>query len=314
VTPDAYRTGSIRYLDEHGGGLADATIRRVRASTFPGIRDPAVVAERLNLKDGAAYAAFRKASPCGIPDDAPWPDATTTYSKEHHITGASHKPPVFSTRSTFSRALKEFMPPGSTWYSDVSLQRQPDCDGNAYSRLFAEETTGYGLTYYAPRKDTNTLCTQLDQQVAWVATHIPGVKLTVLHSDFASEIARQNHGNDFIVHALSRWLDLHPGVRIVPYPPYSQSYNKSENTWGRIHGLSHTNARRARLGPGGSRRPRRPRRRRRPRRPRRSRRRPRQPRRPRRPRRRPRQPRRPRRPRRRPRQPRRSRRPRRRPR
>ena len=71
----------------------------------------------------------------------------------------------------------------------------------------------------------------------------------VLRCDFGSEIARQNHGDNFIVSALSRWVDAHPGFRVVPCPPYRQAYNKSENTWGRIHGLAHTNARRARLGP-----------------------------------------------------------------
>jgi hypothetical protein len=81
------------------------------------------VAERLNLKDGAAYSAFRSASPHGIPDDAPWPDASTLYSMEHHITGASPKPPVYAARSNFTRTIQECLPTGSTWFTDISMQR-----------------------------------------------------------------------------------------------------------------------------------------------------------------------------------------------
>jgi hypothetical protein len=48
-----------------------------------------------------------------------------------------------------------------------------------------------------------------------VATNVPGGRFTTLKCDFGSEIARQNHGNDYIVSALSRWLDAHPGFRIL---------------------------------------------------------------------------------------------------
>ena len=106
--------GTVHYLDSQHGGIAvaDASVRRVRASPFPGLRDAAIVAERLNPKDGAAYAAFRTANPDGIPDDAPWPDPDTTYSKEHHIVGAGHKPRVFASRSFFTTTIRECMPPG----------------------------------------------------------------------------------------------------------------------------------------------------------------------------------------------------------
>ena len=241
------RTGllRLRYLTTPG----PVTVHRVRATAFPAHRDAAILAERLNLKDGAAYTAFRKASPFGIADDAPWPDPDTTYDRPHHLAGAGKKHPVFSQRPTFSLTLKDCMPPGSTWYTDISLQRPTDIDGYSYSRLFAEEHTGYASIYPSSRKDTDTLCAHLDQHASWVATTVPGGKFTTLKCDFGSEIARQNHGNQFIVAALSRWLDDHPGFRVIPCPPYRQAYNKSENTWGRIHGLAHTNARRARLGP-----------------------------------------------------------------
>jgi hypothetical protein len=37
--------------------------------------------------------------------------------------------------------LRDTMPPGHVWWTDVSNMRPPDFDGNVYSRLFAEERT-----------------------------------------------------------------------------------------------------------------------------------------------------------------------------
>ena len=247
VSIDHARAGllQVRYTAITG----PATVHRIRAAAFPAVRDPAALAERLNLKDGAAYTAFRKASPFGIAPDAPWPDPDTLYDRTHHLVGAGKRHPVFSQRPTFSLTLKDCMPPGSTWYSDISLPRTPDTDGYTYSRLFADEHTGYGVIYPSSRKDTDTLCAHLDAHVSWVATNVPGGRFMTLKCDFGSEFARQNHGDNYIVSALSRWLDSHPGFRVIPCPPHRPAYNKSENTWGRIHGLAHTNARRARLGP-----------------------------------------------------------------
>ena len=87
--------------------------------------------------------------------------------------------------------------PGHLWYTDISLQRPPDADGNTYSRLFAEEHTGFARTYRSPRKDSPTLTSQLDDHATWVRTNVPG-------ASFMDEIVRQNHGDNILTTELSK--------------------------------------------------------------------------------------------------------------
>jgi hypothetical protein len=129
-------------------GPTTADVLRTRAATFPALRSISTIAERLNLKDGAAYRAFRNASPFGIADDAPRPkDDTAPIDQEYFVTGAGRKPSIFHSRPPLSIAIRNHMPPGSVWFTDISLQRPPDHQGNCYSRLFAEEHCGYASTY-----------------------------------------------------------------------------------------------------------------------------------------------------------------------
>ena len=173
------------------------------------------------------------------------------FEQAHFITGAGRRPNIYHSRPPLSIAIKDHMPPGSVWYTDISLQRPPDHQGHRYSRLFAEEHFGYASTYYSANKDSDTLTLQLDAHATWVRQNVPGGCFLVLRCDFASEIVRQNHGGDYYTQAKSRYCDAHPGFRVLPCPPHSPALNRSEGTWGRIHGLAHINAQRARIGPLG---------------------------------------------------------------
>jgi hypothetical protein len=244
-TPDADVPPAVRYTT----ALHQTTILRVRNSAFPAHRDAMLLAQRLNLRDGAAYRAFRQANPYGIADNAPWPEDTADFSQGLHYLGAGRRPPAHHQRHVIAATLRNYMPPGHVWWTDISLQRLPDFAGNTFSRLFAEENTTFACTYYSARKDSSTLIAQLDEHAAWVAANVPGGRFTVLRCDFASEIVRQGHGDDIYTQALSRYCDANPHFRVVPCPPHSQAFNRAENTWGRIHGGAHINALRARLGP-----------------------------------------------------------------
>jgi hypothetical protein len=195
-------------------------VLRTRAATFPALRSISTIAERLNLKDGAAYRAFRNASPFGIADDAPWPkDDTAPIDQEYFVTGAGRKPSIFHSRPPLSVAIRNYMPPGSVWFTDISLQRPPDHQGHCYSRLFAEEHCGYASTYYSASKDSDTLTRQLDEHATWVRQNVPGGCFSVLRCDFASEIVRQNHGDDYYTQALSRTATHIPVSALCPARP-----------------------------------------------------------------------------------------------
>ena len=147
--------------------------------------------------------------------------------------------------------LRDTVPHGYVWWTDVSNQRPPDFDGHVYSRLFAEERTGCAHTYYSSRKDAVTLIEHIGEMVTWINQHVPGGKLMVLRCDFASEAVKQGHGDDIYTAAMAAYCDANPGFRFVPVAPNSQALNRAENTWGRIHGGAYLNARRARIGATG---------------------------------------------------------------
>jgi len=138
-TDPAAHTAAIRYLS----APPQTSILRIRNSAFPAARDATTLAQRLNLRDGAAYRAFRQANPYGIADDAPWPEDSADFSQGLHYLGSGRRPPAHHTRHAISATIRDYMPPGHTWWTDISLQRPPDFEGNTYSRLFAEDNTTY---------------------------------------------------------------------------------------------------------------------------------------------------------------------------
>ena len=224
----------------------------VRATAFPPLQSLDVLAERLNLNTASALASFVDACPLGVASGIkrllePGKD----YSRGLASAALLKAPAIHASRYTISVALRDSVPHGHIWWTDVSNARPPDFDGHVYSRLFAEERTGCATTFYSSRKDAATLLEQMDEMVTWINAHVPGGKLQVLRCDFASEAVRQGHGDAIYTAAMASYCDSHPGFRFVPVAPNSQALNRAENTWGRVHGGAYLNARRARIGPIG---------------------------------------------------------------
>ncbi len=95
------------------------------------------------------------------------------------------------------------MPPGHMWWTDISNQRPPDWEGNTYSRLFSEGRSHGAAKFYSPRKDSSTLIDHFDRMHVWISQHAPGGALSVVRCDFASEAARQGHGDEVYTKAIS---------------------------------------------------------------------------------------------------------------
>jgi hypothetical protein len=117
--------------------------------------------------------------------------------------------------------------------------------------MFAEEGTGYVRLLFCATKSTADLLEHLLQMERSMTKMVPGGRFMVIRSDFGSELVRQGHGNDMVVEALARWCASRPGFRVWPVAPYSLSQNKTENSWGRVHGHAFSNALRSRAGVGG---------------------------------------------------------------
>ena len=227
----------------------DAVVRRLRPSAFPEARDMDVLSAKFNLLTAASATAFVAACPLGVSDGILRTLKPTTVFAQGLASGVMKAPPVHARRHSISRAIREAVPPGHVWFTDISNQREADFRGHTYSRVFADEGTHTAYTCYASRKDAATLLEHLDEMSTWIGQTVPGGQLRVLRCDFASEAVRQGHGDAIYTKALSEWCDRHPGFVVSPVAPHSQAFNRAENTWGRIHGHAHLCARRARVGP-----------------------------------------------------------------
>ena len=125
------------------------------------------------------------------------------YSRNLVLAALLKTPAIHATRYTYSATLRESVPPGCVYWTDVSNVLPPDFDGSIVSRLFAEERTSYAITFYAARKDTATLVEHIQQLSSWVAANVPGGELRCLRCDFASEAVRQGHGDDIYTAGLT---------------------------------------------------------------------------------------------------------------
>ena len=88
-------------------------------------------------------------------------------------------PPVHARRHSISRAIREAVPPGHVWFTDVSNQRERDFEGNTYSRVIACERTQAAQTFYASRKDSATLLAHLDEMSTCIGQTVPGGQLRI---------------------------------------------------------------------------------------------------------------------------------------
>ena len=252
---------STHCSDPHGppvpAGAAAAVpdavqVAATRTSAFPPIKDVMTIASRFNLNTAAAILSFLGATALGLaPGLAAKVDADTDYSQGYASAAILKAPPIHAARYEISMAIRDATPPGSVWWTDISNVRPADFDGNVVSRLFAEERTGYAITYYSQRKDSATLVEQLRELALWVSTHVPGGELRVLRCDFASEAVKQGHGDDIYTAGIREYSEANPTFRLMPVAPHSPALNRAEGTWGRIIGGTMLNARRARIGPSG---------------------------------------------------------------
>ena len=234
--------------------IAEAAVlaARVRATAFPPVQSLDGLAEKFNLNNATALGAFVDACPLGLASGLKRQiEPGKDYSRGLAAGALLKAPAIHASRYTYSMTLRDAVPHGHVWWTDVSNQRPPDFDGNVYSRLFAEERTGCAHTFYSARKDAATLIEHIGDMVTWINQHVPGGKLMVLRCDFASEAVKQGHGDDIYTAAMSAYCDANPGFRFIPVAPNSQALNRAENTWGRIHGGAYLNARRARIGAPG---------------------------------------------------------------
>ena len=72
----------------------------------------------------------------------------------------------------------------------------------------------------------------------WVRLNVPHGHFRLLRTDFGSEYATQNRGDNYVVSALQAFIAKRP-----------YAFNKAENTTHQITGHAFVNACRARLGP-----------------------------------------------------------------
>ena len=250
--PDGSPPPGAAAAPEGGAQAPELHVAAARTSAFPPIKDVMTLASRFNLNTAAAITAFVEATPLGLADGlAAKVDAGTDYSQGYAPAAILKAPPIHAARYEISMAIRDATPPGSVWWTDVSNVRPEDFDGNVVSRLFAEERTGYAITYYSPRKDTATLVDQIAGLASWVAANVPGGELRVLRCDFATEAVKQGHGDDIYTAGIRAYCDANPRFRLMPVAPHSPALNRAEGTWGRIVAGTMLNARRARVGPTG---------------------------------------------------------------
>jgi len=152
-----------------------------------------------------------------------------------------------STNRISSQILEQYLP-GDCWFLDLGAPHEADFDGNRFSRLGIDYTTGYAQLTVGSTAGTTSLLDQLDA-ITSLARQRAGRSPCMFRMDFGTEAAVQGRGDRCITSGLVEWMNAHPGCRIVPNGPYAPAWNRAEQTWQRIHGLAFINHQRAHLGP-----------------------------------------------------------------
>ena len=228
------------------GGTSSAMANMSRRPSIGPTLDPQLMADRFNifgheqLQQMADIAEGVKPK-CKV-------IATRDYSGGLQQRTLGRKAPARKRLNIASWAIRERLLPGEQWWADLSRMHAPDYAGNMYTRLFAEERSGYAVPMFCTSKTTADLLIHLEEMVRWVPEHVPGARLRVLRSDFGSEYAVQGRGENYIVAALRSFLADHPEVSYVPCPPHSHAFCKVEGIVQSTTGHSFTNSCRAQLG------------------------------------------------------------------
>jgi len=217
-----------------------------RPSACAPIMSAKQAAERFNLFDHDALANFHLV----VNGVAPFPvDRKHDYSNGLLQRAMGRRAPTHTTLNQLTMEIREHIPNGHTWWTDISHPHTPDFAGNRYTRTFAEQNTGRVRLTFSARKDTQSLLRDLENMRMWVLMNVPGGQFRCLGCDFGSEYAQQGHGNNVLVQALREYCADHPGFVVTPLSPYDQAHNLAENAIKQTSGLAFANACRARLGP-----------------------------------------------------------------
>jgi hypothetical protein len=219
-----------------------------RPCAAPPLMSAKQVADRFNIFDPAALLAFQDT--VGIRGVAQFKvNPKVDYSVGIAQRAMGRKAPTRQGLNQLTMEIRESIPPGHAWWTDISHKHEPDFAGNLYRRTFLEQRTGRVCITSSKRKDTVTLLRDLETMHAWVKANVPGGEFRFLGCDFGSEYAKQGHGDRILVDALRQWQVLHPGFRTIPLAAYDQAHNLAESANHQLAGLAFTNACRAHLGP-----------------------------------------------------------------
>ena len=219
-----------------------------RPSAGPLIMSAKQAADRFNIFDHDALLSFHDT--IGIRGAAPFKvDRRADYSAGIAQRAMGRRAPTRQALNQITMEIRESIPPGHAWWTDISHKHVPDFAGNVYRRIFAEQRTGRVCITFSKRKDTLSLLRDLESMHAWVKANVPGGEFRFLGCDFGSEYAQQGHGDRILVDALRQWQVLHPGFRCIPLAAYDQAHNLAESATHQLAGLAYTNACRAHLGP-----------------------------------------------------------------
>ena len=163
-----------------------------RPSACAPIMSAKQAAERFNLFDHDALAGFHLVANGVFPFSV---DRKHDYSNGLLQRAMGRRAPTHATLNKLTMEIREHVPRGHTWWTDISHKHSPDFDGNCYSRTFAEQNTGRVRLTFSARKTTEALLRDLDDMQAWVRMHVPGGQFRRLGCDFGSEYAQQGHSS-----------------------------------------------------------------------------------------------------------------------
>ena len=216
-----------------------------RASTYPTIVSPLVLADRLQLKHVADINEYYKMAAGVAPMTCSKGDLAGL-TPAHKATG--RRQPVRQRVNLYSFDKHAAMEPGECYYTDVSNTRPTDGNGHQYSRLAVCARTSYGHLSFDGRKNGTSLMAHLRELTRLSETG--GRKVRLIRMDFASEAVVQGRGDDVLTQELSAFLDEpgNRGIRIVANPPYTPEHNRAENARGVLNVMCFVNHHRAGVG------------------------------------------------------------------
>jgi len=117
-----------------------------------------VLAQRLNLFAPAAlrvvHTYLHGVVQLSVKDDV-------DYAKGLSQMALHRRPPTHFVMNQLSAAVRDHLPPGSTWWTDISHPFPPDFAGHPYARLCAEDRTSSAIEYFCSDKSSATLVSQL---------------------------------------------------------------------------------------------------------------------------------------------------------